>query len=239
MIKAIKRQFRVLWSDYLCMMGVTLGAFVFGNILLTFVLRMDGEASGYFALGTVIAIIMAVLFGGIMGLVQIQQYFNIQVTMGSTRKAFFASYYLVTFLLNCAVGGILILLCAAENALNTVIYAGWKLEFDLMPGLIRGVVPAAALVTVISGFCGVMIMKFGRKASIILWCLWMFACLGGPQFMEAADEAPASLAGKVSGAVLESLGQVPMTVWTGIGVLIAAAGLAGTWMVLRRQQVMN
>ena len=237
--KAIKRQFRVLWSDYLSMLGFISGAFVFGNVLFAFVTGLDKEQSGYFGLGTIIAIFMAVLFSGIMGLTQIQQYFNIQVAMGSTRKEFFVSYYLVSFLLNCVAAGVLVLLSMAENAWNAVLYAGWNMEFDLLPWVIRGAVPGAASVVIVCGFCGTMIMKFGRKASITLWCIWMFACLGGPQVAETMDEAPASLLGKIGGAVLETLAEVPVEAWIGTGLLAGAAGLAGSWIALRRQQVVN
>lgn len=236
MLKAIKQQFQVSWKDWSWGIALILGAAVFGQILLAFIMYSEPTVT-YIPVGTIMAAIAAVLYVGIMVITQIRVQFHIQVSMGCIRTRFFVTYFLLSFaagvlswLLVLAVGYI-------ENILNPIWYPGLGNELDMMPYLIKWGIPAAALTTVIGGFCGVLIMRFGKVAGWILWGIWMFACVGFPQFHEATEEVPNSLFGQIGFGVMSVLTSVPGHVWFIILAVVSVFCFAASYVMLRKMEV--
>lgn len=239
MLDSIKKQLKVQKWEYALLICFVLGGFVVGKLLFALIVFFSSGTDKYFALGTVIAATMACLYAGIAGIVQIPLHFNIQISMGSTRKQFFISHYLIGFVMNALAGVLVILLNLLENWLNLLLYPNMEQEFNFFPYLIRGAIPAALAVTVIGGFCGAMIMRFGKKASVTLWFLWMFGCLGVPHIHDAVTEAPSSLFGIIGNAARKIILNIPTEMWISFGIVLVLAAFLGIWMVMRRQQVMS
>lgn len=239
MLDSIKKQLKVQKWEYALLMCFALGGFVIGKLLFALIVFFDSGADEYFALGTVIAAAAVCMYAGIAGIIQVPLYFNVQISMGSTRKQFFISHYFIGFVMNILAGVLVVLLNFLENWLNPLLYPNMEQELDFLPYLVRGAVPAALAVTVIGGFCGAMIMKFGRKASVALWFLWMFGCLGVPHVHDAVTEAPDSLFGKIGSMAGRLILSIPAEAWILFGIVSVLAAFGGIWLVLRRQQVMN
>lgn len=237
MVTAIKRQLKVWYSDWFIMVLVILGCGVFGKVLFQIIALTDKEMMEHFPLATLLAAIGAVMFCGIMAAVQMPLSFNMEVSLGCTRKHFVGSFYAAMLVCSVICWAVVLVIGVIENAMNAAMYPTWKSEFDMLPYVIKWGLPVLAAVAVIGCFCGVLVMHFGKVAFWILWALWMIGCIGFPQISEAVEEAPDSMYGKLGAAVLGVVSKVPVSAWIVAGVTLVVVSVAGTWGFLRRQQV--
>ena len=132
---------------------------------------------------------------------------------------------------------VLIGLNALENTLLRTVYAGLTEEINFLPYLIRWAVPAAAVLTVIGGFCGALLLRFGRKAFWIMWALWMFGCIGIPGISDAVIEKPESFYGQIGIAAGNILSQISVQTWGMILGAVSIGAMIGMWIIIRKQQV--
>lgn len=237
-VQAIKRQFRVQWQDWLWMNLIILVSSIAGMVLFQVIVRIAGdELEEWFAMGTVIGGMCALMFLLIMSMVQISIHFNAQISMGSTRKQFIISWLVVG--ITEAVAAVLLVtgICFCENKLFGVIYSGIPNEINFLPYLLKYGVLAAMAATILGNFCGTLVMRFGKVAFWILWALWMFGCLGLPRITEAIEEAPNSFYGKVGSGIGHFLQGIPVSMWVILVLGICGAALAVTYGILRKQPV--
>lgn len=239
MRETIKKQFYVQWKDWIWFFGLVLGGYVIGMILHYVLTVTDSTATSYFPLGTIMGMAMAGVYLFVMVLVQIRIYFNLEVSMGCTRAGFLVSFYLVNAAGTLLGAGFLTVLEAAENALDGLLYPGLEREVDLLPYLLKWGVPAAVAVPMLAGFMGALLIRYGRKAFWVLWGLWMFGALVLPRILEAASEAPETLYGRVGGWIAREFGAVSTNVWIAAGAVGSLLCLAGSWMLIRKQQVVS
>lgn len=238
MVRAIKRQYRVQWKNVILPMMVMVPcAWVFGLFVYALIVKFDKEINSCFPLGTLISAIMAVFFMAVLIMLQVGLHFNMEVSMGCTRKHFFVSYYLTNMTTGLLCVALLLGFNLLENALYSVIYPNLKQEIDLVPYLLKWGIPAAVILPVIAEFSGVLLLKFGKIASWIIWVFWMFLCIVGPQIQESVEEAPNSVYGKIGTAIADMVNALPGNVWVCIIGLASLFILAATWIILRKQQV--
>lgn len=236
MIAVIKKQFKTQYRDWLLMLAFEVGAFLIGMIMFSVIMRLSDEST-YFAMGTILGAAIILIYSVIQILNGMYIYFNVEISMGVTRKQFFISYLITSF---CAsmIGMILLIgLNALENTLLRTIYADLTEEINFLPYLIRWAVPTAALIAVVGGFCGALLIRFGRKAFWIMWALWMFGCLGIPKISDAVTENPESVYGQIGLAAGNVLSSISVSVWMMILAVVSIGALTGMWLILRRQQV--
>lgn len=235
MIEAVKRQIRVQWRDWVWTLAAVLVAWLSGIVILN--IMMEEEGTSYLALGTLMAGMIGGIVSALAGVISIGIHFNIQVAMGCTRKKFFASYYLMSCVMNLLLVLFLFLLCAAETMLYENIYPGIEREVDMFYWLIRAGIPAALAIPVVGNLCGALVMRFGKAAYWGLWFVWMFGFLGIPRIHEAMEEAPESFFGVLGRQVSQAVLSVPANFW----ILVYIAGvllcLAVSWGMFRKQQV--
>lgn len=232
MIKVIKKQIQVLWRDWLWEFAGVLILWLIGFGILHLIMLEDAES--WLALGTLMAIMIEAMIALLTGVISMGICFNLQVSMGCTRKRFYVSYYLANVVKDLLIVLLLLLLCAAETQLCKVIYPGTASKLDLFPWLLKLGAPAALAVPAVGILCGALLLRFGRKGYWVLWFLWMFAFLGVPRIMDAPD---GTFFGELAGGISRVAQAVPEGGW----ILAGAAGIllciAVSWGMLRRQQV--
>lgn len=236
MLAMIKKQFSIQWRDWILMLAFEAGAFLFGFILFSVIMRFSDEST-YFAMGTVMGAMMALIFSVVQSLSGMQIYFNVEISMGMTRKQFLVSYLMTCFCANILNMVLLVGLNALENTLLRTIYAGLTEEINFLPYLIRWAFPAAVLLAVYGGFCGTLLLRFGRKAFWIMWVLWMFGCLGIPKISDAVTENPESVYGKIGVFLGDVLRGISPNVWITAACVLGIGAFAGMWIILRKQEV--
>lgn len=237
MILTMKRQMRVVWRDWIWSFLLIFGVELFGAVLFYIIYRTDGEITGYFALGTMMAAIIAAIYAGLMIMLQVSICFNLEVSMGCTRKHFFVSYYLVSFVELLLNWGLMILLNVIDRRLSRWMYPELTEEVNYFPYLLKWELPVTAGIVTLGVFCGAVLMRFGKKAFWVLWCLWMILCIGGPRVWNAVEDAPGSVFGRIGTGIGMIVKAVPTDTWIGSILCISLLGAVAAYLLLKRQQV--
>lgn len=237
MLRLIRKQLRAQGTDVIWGPVIMLAVGIIGLCIMFAMMKFDIADGEWFCLGTMMGGIVAVFYGFIWISAGIGFYFNMEVAMGCSRKEFFFSYYLTGFVMNGIYAVILVLMCMIEDALGRMLYPGMENEIDLLSYIIRGGIPVAVSLTVIGGFCGTLVLRFGKKAFWILWTIWMVLCLGGPRISDAMSDAPDSAFGKIGAAVEVLWESVSVNIWIMFGAAVVMVCGVADFMMLRRQQV--
>lgn len=237
MLRAVKRQFLVQWEDWILMGVLALAGTLFGGIMAYVLRGTEGGIDSFFPLGVLMGIILTVFYSALSIMTGVGNYFNMEISMGCTRKEFFISYFMVSFIWNVVGVVWLSLLCIAESSLARLAAPGVKQEVDFLPYLWEGGIPAALAIPMIAGFLGALVMRFGKKAFWIMWAVWMILVLGGPRVADAMEEAPDSLYGNIGTALASMVKAVPGNAWIILGTTVSLACFAGTYILLRKQSV--
>lgn len=238
MIQVFKRQNHVLWRDWAMEVGLIAGMGVFGIVLYQIILTLAKSArDAYVPLGTILAGFTATIFVFALIMTQFSIYFNIQISMGCTRKRFFVSFFAGSLFWSLAGYVTVLLVCLAENALNGSLHPQIPVKVNVFPYILRWGAPVMLLLTAVSVLLGAVLLRFGRRAYWIMFALWMILCIGFPRVMEAVDEAPDSVFGKLGNGIIDFVLSVPAGTWGIVMAAAVAAGLAGAYVLIRRQQV--
>lgn len=239
MATELKKQFKVLQDELFFFYLLIFGGSLFGIILLQIIMRTEGGTADYFPLGTFMGMIVFFAYGFIVAVVGFRQYFNMEISMGCTRKNFFLSYFIISVLSNLA--GVLLVLgiCKVESMMYKALYPDIAMgrARDFLFFISRFGVPAAFALAMVGIFCSAMLLRFGRKAYWVFWAVWMLGFVGGPQIHEAAVDSPTSPLGILGRALLRVIGAVPGRAWAVIAALLCAVCLLVSYLVVRRQQV--
>lgn len=233
----MRKQFAVQYRDWCAQLAFMAGAWAVGilahGIVHAAVKNLDVTAEA----GTIAAVIAGGILLFCVTMNQTVSYFNLEITLGLTRKQFLISYYAVCAAGSAAAGGFLCLLYAAERALNRFFYPGCS---DALPGFgseLRWSVPLYLLVLLCAVFLGALRLRFGKRMQIPIWVTWMVCWIVGPKILTAVEEQPHSVFGRIGRALLQALAWFPARAWA---VLLAALVIllaAVTCLILRRQQV--
>lgn len=237
MIEALKKQFQILFADWYWNPVIIWGSGILGQVLFYIIMRTEMDETTCFAMGTMFAAIFFVIFTTITAGMSVGIYFNVEISLGNTRKKFFWTYY-IYYVVYFLIGAVEILvLNIMENHVLTILYPGLENEINFVPYLIKFGVPAAIVFPILSMLFGLAIVKFGTKAFCVLWVIWMFGCLGVPRIIEAVDYTPNSMFGRIGTWAGKVIMSVPVGVWIGLGAVGFVACLAGSWAIARKQQV--
>ena len=236
MWKAIKRQIYVQRKIFAEIAGGMLGVWLFGAAALAIAMHFI-EEKVYFPLGTCCALIalgLAMLF---FSFAEVVVYFDVELSMSSTRKAFFVSHLVLWLLAIAEVFVLTVLLYKVEEALNHMQNAGADEGIELLlPYLLRIGIPVVVLLVIAAGLVGAIFLRFGKPVLAVTWFVWMFLCIGVPRIHDAAEEAPHSFWGRIGNAIGRLIGGIPGYLQWSLLAAVCAAGIAGTWVILRKQQ---
>lgn len=208
-----------------------------GVILFQVIVHTDGTVDGYIPLGALMAWIVTAIFEAIMVMVGISLYFNLEISMGSTRRSFFVTFYTGHILMSVMSILMITAFCAAEEAFGRAVYPDFSKRFNLLPYLLKFGVLSMLAVIMVSGFCGILVMRYGRKMGWILWILWMLGFVGIPRVIDAAKASPDSVFGIWGNRFMECVSRTPFHMWMAMGVLAGVCCLAGSYVLIRKQQV--
>lgn len=237
MIQSIKKQIKLSLGDCGIGLGVTAGCVVFG-LIFTQMMRVAGPVepaemalftSVFGALGAGIYIALYMGFSLLIN-------FKLQVGMGSTRKDFLVSSYIVGAVSSL----VLVFFVAAASAVSQAAYSriyGTKDILDVTPMVLKWGIPAAFSLPAVSSMCGALILRFGKRAGWIIWAIWMIGCLGFPWMAETVSGMPDSEIGKVGTSAVSMLRNIPDGMWIVLILIAGAIGFAVEAHLLSGQEV--
>lgn len=238
MLGTLKRQCRVLWQDWTFLgAGLILGMAIFGFVLYQILYVVAKDVGAYVPLGTVLAAFSAALVAGTLVITQLGLYFNIEVSMGCIRTHFFISYVLCAVAASLAGWVCVLPVCVAEYALNGLLHPLQEVKVDILPYLLKWGIPVMLLVVAAALLCGTLMIRFGKWMRILLLTLWIVLCVGFPQVVNAVEEAPDSVFGRIGGFFTGLAADIPAGMWGLAGAAFIIAAFIGSYLLLRRQQV--
>lgn len=211
--------------------------FLFGEILLFLIMFLDDNPGSWFCLGTAIALIMllvtTVLFYG----VGYTGAFSLALSMNCTRRRFILDYSL-KILAHLVLGYLLVLgLYRLELLVGNAAFPDYPLEAELSFLTDWRVVLAGIAGMLLSAlFVGAMFGRFGRKAGLIVYLVWMFCCFVVPKIF-TAEPGGEGVFDQAALLTQSALLRMPMAGWLTLGAIAAVSMLATVVVMARKQMV--
>ena len=211
--------------------------FLFGEILLFLIMFLEDDPGTWFCMGTVIALVMllvtTVLFYG-MGYTGA---FSLALSMNCTRRRFLLDYSL-KILAHLVLGYLLVLgLYRLELLVGNAAFPDYPLEAEL--GFLtdwRVVLAGIAGMLLSALFVGAMFGRFGRKAGLIVYLVWMFCCFVVPKIF-TAEPGGEGVFDQAALLTQSALLRMPMAGWLTLGAIAAVSMLATVVVMARKQMV--
>lgn len=222
----------------ICTLQALAGA---GSVIILFIVEnIVKDNSSIFMLGTAFSLMVMVFVSFFMGCTTFRQTYNLSITMGCTRKEFFISYYITTFI------GILIQALMVyiyywlENLEIKFFYS--EIMFEKGPEVILFSPYMLLLIIFISALTMIMgtsVLRFGKKVYIVFWVLWMALCIM-PSKVEDAFEVGIDNAPIVIRTCINTIIPVinlPLAAHIVLVLMISAVMFMISALLIRRQQV--
>ena len=211
--------------------------FLFGEILLFLIMFLEDDPGTWFCMGTVIALVMllvtTVLFYG----VGYTGAFSLALSMNCTRRRFLLDYSL-KILAHLVLGYLLVLgLYLLELLIGHAAFPDYPLEQEL--GFLtdwRVVLAGIAGMLLSALFVGAMFGRFGRKAGLIVYLVWMFCCFVVPKIF-TAEPGGEGVFDQAALLTQSALLRMPMAGWITLGAIAAVSMLATVVVMARKQMV--
>lgn len=211
--------------------------FLFGEILLFLIMFLEDDPGTWFCMGTVIALVMllvtTVLFYG----VGYTGAFSLALSMNCTRRRFLLDYSL-KILAHLVLGYLLVLgLYLLELLIGHAAFPDYPLEQEL--GFLtdwRVVLAGIAGMLLSALFVGAMFGRFGRKAGLIVYLVWMFCCFVVPKIF-TAEPGGEGVFDQAALLTQSALLRMPMAGWLTLGAIAAVSMLATVVVMARKQMV--
>ena len=211
--------------------------FLFGEILLFLIMFLDDNPGSWFCMGTAIALVMllvtTVLFYG----VGYTGAFSLALSMNCTRRRFLLDYSL-KILAHLVLGYLLVLgLYRLELLVGNAAFPDYPLEAELSFLTDWRVVLAGIAGMLLSAlFVGAMFGRFGRKAGLIVYLVWMFCCFVVPKIF-TAEPGGEGVFDQAALLTQSALLRMPMAGWLTLGAIAAVSMLATVVVMARKQMV--
>ena len=211
--------------------------FLFGEILLFLIMFLEDDPGSWFCMGTVIALVMllvtTVLFYG----VGYTGAFSLALSMNCTRRRFLLDYSL-KILAHLVLGYLLVLgFYRLELLVGNAAFPDYPLEAEL--GFLtdwRFVLAGIAGMLLSALFIGAMFGRFGRKAGLIVYLVWMFCCFVVPKIF-TAEPGGEGVFDQAALLTQSALLRMPMAGWLTLGAIAAVSMLATVVVMARKQMV--
>lgn len=211
--------------------------FLFGEILLFLIMFLEDDPGSWFCMGTVIALVMllvtTVLFYG----VGYTGAFSLALSMNCTRRRFLLDYSL-KILAHLVLGYLLVLgFYRLELLVGNAAFPDYPLEAELSFLTDWRVVLAGIAGMLLSAlFVGAMFGRFGRKAGLIVYLVWMFCCFVVPKIF-TAEPGGEGVFDQAALLTQSALLRMPMAGWLTLGAIAAVSMLATVVVMARKQMV--
>ena len=211
--------------------------FLFGEILLFLIMFLEDDPGTWFCMGTVIALVMllvtTVLFYG----VGYTGAFSLALSMNCTRRRFLLDYSL-KILAHLVLGYLLVLgFYRLELLVGNAAFPDYPLEAELSFLTDWRVVLAGIAGMLLSAlFVGAMFGRFGRKAGLIVYLVWMFCCFVVPKIF-TAEPGGEGVFDQAALLTQSALLRMPMAGWLTLGAIAAVSMLATVVVMARKQMV--
>ncbi|MDO5403096.1 MAG: hypothetical protein Q4F11_06610 [Eubacteriales bacterium] len=210
---------------------------IIGVIILTLVLKTDDEPTS-FEVGTMLIIMSTVLFTILIGAFGFREEFNKAVGMGVTRRQFVPAYFVTTIIFICIQYAAACLSHFFEMWEIKTFWSSYTkeagVETVMFSRYVFIIIVAAALIQLFAGSC---MLRFGNKAYYVMAVVWAALCMLPAQLIKVVKKDGDGLAGRLFDSVCDFAVKYADSWLLVIAVLFMALCAAGTYLIIRKQQV--
>jgi hypothetical protein len=234
-VRQFVNQIKIRKWNFLQEAGIILGVSIFGMVLVQIIMRVAAEdGDDVFYMGSflsVMALLMIMLF--FAGIVE-TNYFGCGISMGCNRRGYWSALTLRLWLLYICLQVEIVLMQHVESWILRLTFpdnpvdswGGGVLQWSyILPLALAGV--GVSLLNTAS------MVKYGKKAYIAWYVLYVAACLGVPRLVHWLNVIDNSLYDRVVDALASHMDLAP---WI-LGLAVAVIGYADSWLMIRKQQV--
>lgn len=210
-------------------------SYLFGIMLVLGLCFFAGEKTSA-ALGTSIALGMAVVLQGFGSVFGFTQEFNMAVSMGQSRRRFVWCYEAVSLLELTAMTAVLYLMCILEKGIYHFIMPEIAQKTDVAVVFqLKYIFPVILGMVTLEMLWQAILLKFGVKGLWAIWAMWMLACLA-PGYLVHNEKLKNSIQSCIT-SLMEMLRGKEILFWSSAGIVVAAAVVGIAWSMLRKQRV--
>lgn len=219
------------------MLVFQLALFLTGVLIVAAINAFVNEDRDYAAIGSMMAL-MATLFGGLVRGSGAMNRYRMAVSMGHTRLGYMLADPVITAI-NTLVGiAFAWLLNQFELWLYSVVYPGWKLDFDVFVVMKWWYYPIFVLAICILDFCfGALQLRFGNKGFAAIWFPLCFLPMIAGNSVDAAKEGSTSLLAQIGKGILFLAGLLSPGAWLGVLIVFLLGLLALSVLCYRKAEV--
>lgn len=180
MLRELKKQFYLRWDELVFILALETGLFLFGEIMIAFIVYGLKDREALFPLGTLLAFMVPAMLMIFFGMASLPTYFNLVIGMGTTRKRLLPALFVFSILENLLGAWIVNLFCLLEKWTFETAYAGIKNELDLSFVFQWKYITAICMAVVaLNTWMGALCLKYGKKVFTLFWLLFMAVFIGG------------------------------------------------------------
>ena len=240
MLEKIKAVWKLGISELYFSLGVIIFCGVFGMVLMAVLVKFDATATRYVPLGSIMAVVLWLMFHVLFGIFSYGNLFNVALSLGCTRKDFIIGNSLADWFNMLLAGAAIVIVNRLERGLGSLVYPNLQYngltekmpEFWIMIAVI-------ILLPIVKMLLGALVLKFQTKAFWGIWVLWMAVFLGIPGLQSYAENHPDSLRAAFLQGMKEFMTHMSVSAWSAaIGIFMVIAVIISV-LLLRKQAVTN
>lgn len=225
-MKILRGNLRMCLDELGLVLAAVLAGPVIGGIIQYFISRASEESVG--GIMTLLSLMLGAVCLLFMGIFTTSFHFQMMVEMGRTRKEFMVNRLIISWIMAIAFYALSFVVYIAEKSWYRV------LEMDF--GILFKPVCMLGIIFVITGtgaICEAVIIRFGSRAKIVLWCLWMVMCLAPTQLVNRIDWIETTVAGK---NIIQFLAGLDATQWSMLGMVCGLVFYVACFLIYRKQE---
>lgn len=235
-MRELKKQFCLRRDEMLLILGMELGAFIFGEILLGIVMFVQNEEEPVPVGMSMVLVVLGALFvmmGSTLALC-----FNYGISMCAVRRRFVPAFCAFSYLEFLLGAGIAYPLYHLERWIIRTFYArdNEVIRFGVIFDW-RYILTAGIVVVALHTLIGTAFLRFGKITYIVLWAVWMIVCFGGSRIVHLQDKYKDLAPVKAAVSALRFLSGLGENSLMAAMAAVSLVLMAVSWLMLRRQQV--
>lgn len=236
MLKQFTIDLKLQKSVFLVNLAAELGGFLFGFLIVNLVMRLDDDPGSWFCMGTMMALVVSVVFVFFYGSFGYSGEFQVAIAMGRTRMAFMGSYALRLLMQLLADYVVLLGLYHLELAVYPLLFPAYgnEVAFSFLTDW-RILLPSALGILIVAMFIGTLYGRYGKKGIWASYLIWLFCCFVLPRLFD--DDLGSGVLDQAALGVRMVLAAVSPAAWGTLGAVLAAGMVAATILLGRRQMV--
>lgn len=239
-MRELKKQAVLRWDEWVFILAMEVGLFVFGEILLAVIVSQTNKDETLIPLGTLMAVMGCFIMMLTMGMTSLALCFNVGISMGSVRRRLVPMYLIFSYAEFLTAAAAAFVLHQIERFVLQTAFADRINELDM--GFLfqwKYIWVFGVFMVGLIALMGAAFLKYGKIAFVILWVLWV-ACAGGisriSKLISMAKHSDSAV-GRIVGRMIDFFTQI-----TENGLLAGLLVISGmlfvlSWLMIRKKQV--